>query len=514
MDTSTLALTDAGNAEAIALLYGDRLRFDHKRGRWLIWSDNWWTCDNNGGLTRIAMDSARQRFTDTLNLEGDKRIKAATWATRSENRSAIESALAIARALPPITDTGIGWDSDSLLIGVGDGVIDLRQMVRRNGKCDDKLTHHSPINFDINAKCPRWESFLKETFVSESLIDWVWRAVGYSSTGLVDEQCLFMCWGSGANGKSTFLGAIRKVLGDYAMDTPFSTFEADNRNAINNDVARLDGARFVTSIESAGHRLNEARIKAVTGGDTISARFLHHEFFDFKPILKLWFSANVKPRVADDSHGFWRRVRLIPFTQTFDGDKRDSRLEDKLSAESEGILTWIVKGAKQYLERGLSDIPSEICAATEAYRQESDPLSQFISDRLIDTPESMVRSKELYENYREWAQSEGMELREIMTSTAFGKIMSKRYNKIHKDTGWYYKGLSIFDPEMPQLTGLLTGLPNKIQNGEVIPIHNSSRGYISENPSEPVSNVKPVSQEEFFFTESEKEMLKKWSEVD
>ncbi|HXH21600.1 MAG TPA: phage/plasmid primase, P4 family [Dehalococcoidia bacterium] len=186
----------------------------------------------------------------------------------------------------------------------------------------------------------------------EELIDFIWKAVGYSLSGDTSEQCLFICHGSGANGKSVFLGTIRALAGDYAFNAPFSTFELQNRTTIPNDVAPLASKRLVTAAETNdGTRLNEARLKALTGGDPISARFLHREYFSFIPEAKYWLAVNYRPRVDDLSYGFWRRVRLVPFTCTFIGNQ-DKHLAAKLVRELPGILAWSPPRLPRLAERG------------------------------------------------------------------------------------------------------------------------------------------------------------------
>src|SRR5262249_4534420 len=214
----------------------------------------------------------------------------------------------------------------------------------RRGNPSDRITIHTHIQFDSSARCPRWNQFLVEVFEdNQELIDFVQRAVGYSLTGDTSEQCLFLNFGGGSNGKSTFLEVLRRVAGGYGHNMPFSTLEIKARTSIPNDVAALAGRRLVTASETnESVRLNEERVKALTGCDAITARFLNKEFFTFHPVAKFWLAFNHKPRVADDSHGFWRRIRLIPFLHEFKDTARDKHLLEKLLAEAPGILVWAV----------------------------------------------------------------------------------------------------------------------------------------------------------------------------
>src|SRR5699024_1197569 len=172
------------------------------------------------------------------------------------------------------------------------------------------------------------------------------KAVGYSLSGDISEEVIFFLTGSGGNGKSKFLEAIQNVLGDYAKQTNANTFiRKQNDTNINNDIARLDKARFVSAVESEqGQQLAESLVKQLTGGDKIAARFLRKEFFEFKPEFKIFFSTNHKPIIRGTDDGIWRRIRLIPFNARFEGSKRDINLSDKLAKESPGILNWALEG--------------------------------------------------------------------------------------------------------------------------------------------------------------------------
>lgn len=332
--------TDAGNAELFAALFRDRLRFDHARHRWLWYAEHWWTTDADGGIMRLAKDTARFRLKNSANIDDDhEREQEAKWALQSESLPRLQAMLTLAQSEKPIADDGRKWDLNPWLLGVINGVVDLKTGKLRPGKLNDQITLHSEIVFDRDATSPRFQRFIEEIFDGDpDLISYVHRAVGYSLTGDTSEQCFFCCHGEGANGKTTFLNGIRYVLGSYACNLPFSAFELAARSAISNDIATLPGRRFVTAIETDElATLNAARIKAVTGGDPITARLLYHENFTFNPVAKFWLAFNHRPVVADDSHGFWRRVHMIPFNCQFNPDAEPD-LPDKLRAEAPGIL--------------------------------------------------------------------------------------------------------------------------------------------------------------------------------
>ena len=439
--------TDAGNAEWLAALYGDTLRYDHTRGRWLLWQGDWWAEDTDGQLRRMAKEAARERYRKAADIEdAEKKKSVAKWAIKSESRSKLDAALDLAQSETPIADSGECWNADPFLLGVQNGVIDLRTGQLRPGKPEDGITLHTDIAFDADAECPRWEQFVGEIFNGDrELIDFIQRAVGYSLTGDVSEQCLFTLHGRGANGKSTFLRVLRHVFGGYAQDTPFTTFELAARNTTPNDLAALAGRRFVTAAEAVpGRRLNEARVKALTGGDPMTARFLYGEFFTFEPTCKLWLAVNHRPNVGDHSVAFWRRMRLVPFTRQFIGVDADDHLGEKLQNEAPGILAWAVRGCLNWQNSGLG-YPDAVAEATEDYQNDTDPLGEFLQERCEDGKHQSVKASTFYRAYCDWCELNGVTGREKMSRTAFGRRLSEWFDKEHRRDGNYYFGVGLCD---------------------------------------------------------------------
>lgn len=382
----------------------------------------------------------RQRLKDATAIDDpDARQKAVTWALGSESRSRLDALLYLAQAEHPIADTGERWDVDPMVLGVPNGVIDLYTGTLRAGRREDRLTMSAAVPFDPEASSPRWLRFLEEVFNADhALIAFVHRAIGYSLTGVTTEQCLFLCYGTGANGKSTLLQALKYPLGDYALNTPFSTMELHQRAVIPNDLAALVNRRFVMASETNdGMQLNEARIKALTGCDPITARFLHAEFFTFEPRAKFWLSVNHRPVVRDDSHGFWRRMRLIPFTRAF---PVNPTLADELRAEAPGILAWAVGGCRVWQRDGLTP-PAAVLAATREYERDSDQLAGFLDAACELETSAEVGATELFEHYKQWAERQGLSDRERLTATMFGRKMAERFERGHKRSGTVYKGL-------------------------------------------------------------------------
>jgi putative DNA primase/helicase len=441
------ATTDAGNGELFAQLYGDRVRYDHRRKRWLLWGGHWWADDRDGEVRRLAKVATRHRYMSAPSCDDlERRTVVAKFAIASEHRQRLDAMLLQAQAEFPVADSGARWDRDPWLLGVANGVVDLRTGRLRPGQQEDRITLHSDVPFIVDARCQRWLRFLDEVFRGDKdLIDFIWRAVGYSLTGDTTEQCLFLGHGVGANGKGVFLSTVRAIAGDYAYNAPFSIFELERRASIPNDLAALASRRVVTSSETnEGTRLNEARIKALTGCDPCTARFLHGEFFTFDPVAKYWLAVNHRPLVTDDSHGFWRRVRLIPFLRVFREGEAEPRLEEALREELPGILAWAVRGAVAWRERGLAP-PAAVRSATETYRVESDPLAQFLGDCCIEGEGCQGKATEFYKAYCRWAGEQGMNDREKLTSTTFGNRMTARFEKKRTNRGNAYVGVGLLD---------------------------------------------------------------------
>jgi len=436
--------TDLGNATRFAAKYPD-VRYDHVRRHWYIFRDGlWWVVDAVGEVYELAKGVIRARMSEvTRGIGPEEAAQFLKWAIRSAQRERIAAMLALAQYVPTIADTGTGWNPDPLLLGVANGVVDLRTGQLRAGLPDDRITKSVSVAFSASTACPRWERFLLEVFGgNHDLVRYMQRALGYSITGQTSEQVLFINFGEGANGKSTLFNAVHSVVGGYALNLPFTALEKGRSASIPNDLATLPGARFVTASETnEGTRLNEGLIKALTGCDPITARFLYGEFFTFIPVAKYWLAVNHKPVVQDTSHGFWRRIHLIPYTQQF---PRDERLAGQLLAEREGILRWLVEGALLWQRDGLNP-PESVQVATRTYKEESDLVTQFVEERCLRDTSSTVQASFLYRAFVEWCETQGYDSKspEWLGSKAFGTRVSGILPKHHTRAGWVYDGLRL-----------------------------------------------------------------------
>ena len=298
-------------------------------------------------------------------------------------------------------------DASPDLLNTESGTIDLRTGELREHRREDLITKIAPTTYRPDAAAPTWEAFLERVLPGEDLRAFVQRAVGYSATGDTSEQCMFINHGGGANGKSTFQEAIAAALGDYAMRAPTEMLLAKRSDGVPNDVARLKGARFVSASETEeGRRLAESRIKDLTGQDTITARFMKAEWFDFAPTHKLWLSTNHKPEIRGTDAAIWRRIRLVPWTVSIPPAEQDKKLPIALRHELAGILAWVVRGCLQWRRDGLQ-APDEVRKATGEYRAEMDVLAGFLVECCEQDTGHWEYAKDLYECYKRWCDENG-----------------------------------------------------------------------------------------------------------
>lgn len=438
-------LTDQAHAERFAAAYADRLRYLHDRKAWLVYRSPLWRLDRDGEVVRLAMEFARARQREALNItNAQERARVIKFTIQCESKMALDRVVALARAIHPIADNGDDWDCDPWVIGTPNGVLDLKTGRLLAGDPDRKITLSVSVPFDDAALAPRWFQFLDEIFEGDTdVISFVQRYCGYALTGSVTEQVLALGYGSGSNGKSKFLAALSHVFGEYAQNVPFSTLELRGRSSITNDIAILRGKRFITASETNdGTRLNEARLKMLTGGDAINARFLYSEGFTFRPTGKFFLAVNHKPVVHDDSFGFWRRLLLVPFMRSFTGAAKDPNLEEKLLAEAPGILNWLVEGCLAWQTAGLAP-PASVLQATERYREDSDPLADFLAECVDLDPAAEARASAVQSAYQKWADGQGISKGDRLSTKALGQRLADRFPKKHDRQGWAYEGFRI-----------------------------------------------------------------------
>lgn len=450
-----LSLSDLGNARRLVAQHGQDLRYCYLSKKWYIWNGKCWEVDNRGEVERRAkrvVGAIYQEAAETDNLK--QREALGQWALRSEDKRRIQAMVALAQSEPGIPVLPRDFDNDPWLLNCGNGTIDLSTGELRPHERADLLTCLVPADFDPEASCPVWEKFVYEIQAENiEVYNFLQRILGYALTGETSEQCLFILWGAGANGKSTLINLVTRLLGNYARNTPVETLLDKRRGGeIPIDVARLDGPRLVTAKEvDRGRRLSESLIKELTGQDTISARFLYGEFFDFVPKFKLFLSTNHKPVIKGTDGAIWRRIKLIRFPIQFSEDQCDQDLPGKLWAEAPGILSWLVLGCLSWQRLGL-DVPAEVKEATAEFRAEMDILADFMGDRCSIAPDKRAWAKDLYQVYEDWAEEQGLSEKERMRQRSFGMALSERgFQRKRSTHGRYlWHGLGLLrDNESP-----------------------------------------------------------------
>lgn len=371
------------------------------------------------------------------------------WAHASQRRTIQKNLLAVATSGLEVKHSDL--DADPFLLNLDNGTLDLRNGKLRPHQPQDLLTKMAPVRFDAMATCPRFLAFLDRIFAGDAdLIRFIQKAIGYSLTGAVTEQVFFLCYGTGANGKSTLMELIAAGLGDYALTAPPGLLLAKKHDGHPTDIADLFGARFVTTSEvKTDARFDEQRIKSFTGGDTLKARKMREDFWAFQPTHKIWISTNHKPATSDSSHGFWRRVRMIPFMVTIPEPEKDRDLPRKLTTELPGILNWMVEGCLLWQQEGLGTCAA-VEKATADYRAESDAVAEFIEEKCDLAPIYEIQSQSLFKVYSTWATGRN-ERPESMK--AFGERIRELGYRARKASSVFYLGLRL-KPEVEELEGL------------------------------------------------------------
>ena len=403
-----LGETDTDNAQRFAERFGPTAIHTPGMG-WLVFDGKRWCPDSLHGVLELAKETARMIAQEAEHLSDDAaRARRKVFSLQSLSKGALDRMLDLAKSLLAVEDARL--DADPWLLNVENGTIDLRTGHLEKHDPRDLLTTVAPVQADHTAKCPTFKKFLKRiTGDDPNLASYIQRAVGYSLSGETTEQVFFFVYGrSGQNGKSTLVNLIRDMLGNYGLHTQTeSLLVKQYDNNIPADLARLRGARMVTAIEANVNRhLDEAKIKAMTGGEPIVARFMRQNFFQFAPTFKLWLVANDQPRVRGTDQAFWRRVRVIPLEVSIPPSERDPQLPSKLQEEWPGILAWAVRGCLKWQKIGLTE-PSAVRAASQGWQKQMDHLKAFVESELITTPGMKIASSRLLDFYKKWCVQNG-----------------------------------------------------------------------------------------------------------
>ncbi len=435
--------SDLFNAKMMIGEYGSKIRFCAAWKRWLIWDGRRWRGDDGNIIYQMAIDTIKRMYSKALeNKTGDETLAMMEHAGRSESARKIEAMIRVAGWNRELNIMPDDLDRHPFIFNCKNGMIDLETGRLYPHEKKRMITKVSMIAYEAEEKCPVWKKFLKDIFGrNRELINFIQRVLGWALTGDNSSQAMFILYGNGANGKSTFINTIMKLMGDYAASTPTETFMQKKGDQASNDIARLKGIRFVSAMEAEyGGKLAEAVIKRLTGNDVISARFLYGEFFDFLPTFKIFMATNHKPKIGGMDNAIWRRIRLVPFEVSFPEDKQDRKLSEKLENELPGILAWIVEGTLKWMKEGLGNTPAVLAATTE-YRFEMSAIETFLAEECIREENTMVKSQELYNAYKKWCEETN---ERIMSSRCFGMRLGETgLDKVRISKGYHWLGIGL-----------------------------------------------------------------------
>lgn len=417
--------TEFGLADRMADHFGDQLRYCPETDGWMAYRNGVWVAaSKRAGEWAAQMMIRRLPYTEANSYDDATEVAPdgtelpslrdnfLDWVGKQQTRKAVSAASNLGAALPLMQMSQHTFDSEPLLANTRNGVVDLSTGELHSHDPEQRMTLQCAASYYPGEPAPKFQAFLRQVQPDPEMRGYLQRVAGYIATGLTTEQAFFLLHGRGANGKSVWQGVVAAVLGTYAQTMPVETLTAsaiDGR--VPNDVARMAGKRFLqTSETKAGKALDEQKLKQLTGGDSVTARYMRGEWFDFRPVGKLMLTTNHLPRLSDDS-ATWRRIHLIPWPVIIDEDKRDGYLQDTLiREESNGILAWIIEGALAWHEEGLSP-PRVVKEALAQYQQEEDIVAQFVTECLdVVPPVRGVIGRDvstIWHAWAEWARREG-----------------------------------------------------------------------------------------------------------
>lgn len=449
----TYSLDDTGNARRFRDLYGDRVRYNYTQGCWMLWTGQVWRRDETAAVKQLCDEMLDSMEKGLFGIHDPQQAAALRkFIQKSRGSHAKDNLLREAQHLTGVPATDNDFDKARGVFNVGNGTLRLRDGTLLPHDRTRLITRLAGADYDPKAAAPVWLAFLDGVTGGDKQLQFYLQCmVGYMLTGSTREQCIFFLFGDGSNGKSTFLDVLADLMGSYAMNAQSETITARRQSdSPRADIARLKGARLVTISECpADVWLDEAIVKQLTGGDTVTARYLYGREFEFKPEFKLIMATNYKPRIRGTDSGIWRRIRLVPFTQTIPEDKQDLQLPEKLRAELPGILNWALEGLRRWMQasaggkrRGLPPCAA-VDNATAEYRGEQDRLKQFLEDCTEPAPGYTVQAGILYQTYRAWCEENGE--RFPLTGTKFGREVAKALQRRKNRLNYEYLDLRLTD---------------------------------------------------------------------
>ena len=458
--------TDLGNAARLVAHHGGDLRYCYPWSKWLIWDTRRLVADDTGAVNRRAKQTVKAIYQEAAAAPDEEQRKAlAKHAMRSEAENRIQAMISLAKSEVPIMPADL--DANPWLLNCANGTVDLRTGEMREHSREDRLTKLVPVAYDPKASAPTWASTLERVLPSEAVRAFFKRLCGYAISGDVSEHVLPVLYGTGANGKSTIVNALLEAVGEYGMQAAPDLLIA-KRGGHPTEVADLFGMRLVASVETEdGRRFAESLVKQLTGGDKVRARRMRQDFWEFEPTHTVFLATNHKPEVRGTDTAIWRRIRLIPFTETIPPEQQDKKLPSKLRAELPGILAWCVEGCLEWQREGLQ-APDEVRKATGEYRSEMDVIGAFLRDECEIGRDYKASFMDVYNRYEEWCE-EGGEKPE--TRRKFNARLKERGKFIDRRSGpggsYEWHGLRLLKKQNMSFAGKLKNRSADDYNGLV-----------------------------------------------
>jgi P4 family phage/plasmid primase-like protien len=429
--------TDTANARRLAASFGDVIRWCDPWRKWLVWDGRRWKIDERRTIDEYAKTVADKLWTEAAKNRENETVWRFVRAT--SNAHGIANMVSLARSERGLSIVPSQMDKDHFALNVGNGILDLRTGRLRSHDPSAYFTKLAPVDYVSDAECPIWTRFLDTVFAGDQeLIQFVKRLGGYCLTGSVNEHILAILHGTGANGKSTLLNGLLEICGDYAFKASDSLLVDRPGDSHPTSIADLAGKRIAFASETEeGGRLNEAKIKELTGGERVRARRMREDNWEFEPTHKILVATNFMPEIKGTNYAIWRRIRLIPFNVTIAEADRDKELADKLRGEYPGILRWLVEGCLDWQSQKLGN-PKSVADATALYREAEDTLGDFLERRCEVSSTASAGSSELLVDYQEYSGDRRM------TAKRFAKLLNGRGYKVERATSGPFKGRMIW----------------------------------------------------------------------
>lgn len=418
----TFKRSDTGNGERFAARMREMVRYCVGEQRWYLWDGSRWALDTLNKAYHLTQEIIKDLYEEAAALPTEERVRLERWAETSQAVGRRDAMLKVAASQPGMAIEPNFLDADPWLLAVRNGTIDLRTGMLRESLPEDLGTRRAEVVYDPRAKCPLWEKHLEFVCRGDRLLAaWLQRAAGYTLTGLTGEHAVLFLWGTGANGKSTFLDVLGALLGSYAVAGDENLLTSTSAHPT--QLADLRGARLIICDETDREKkLAEQRIKMMTG-KKIKARFMRQDFFEYTPRFKIWVSGNHKPEIRGNDEGIWRRMKLVPFTASMNEDMKILDYEQILVEELSGILNWALTGLRDWAQLGQLGTPEAVRKATAEYREEEDKVLQWINDCCIQDEEAETDSGDLFASWSAWAIRNGFE---PGNTTRFGRDLNTK----------------------------------------------------------------------------------------